>query len=487
MDVCSELEPKKFWKAFSLLSAIPRCSGNEEAAAQFAVNWAKNRGLDARRDRTGNVIINVPATPGRENAPIVILQGHLDMVGEKDSSSNHNFETDPIEIIREGDYITANGTTLGGDNGVAIAGAMALCEDETLEHGPLELLFTIDEERGLTGAKGLEKDALNGRILLNLDSEEEGDFCVGCAGGVDTTVDLNVEREPVNGHAFKLLVKGGLGGHSGCDINEGRQNAILILVRWLEKLRTACGNYYLQDFQAGDKHNAIPREAVATIILPDETPCDAFFEVETEMRGEVLNISKHDPGLTISHEKASLPGPVWAISQKSRDHVLELLLALPHGVLAMSQEVDGLVETSTNLAVVKLQDDHIHIHEASRSSCAEDMERVRRQIQAVATLAGATYHSGTGYPGWQPNTDSPLLHTAQEVYTKLFGKPANVKAIHAGLECGLIGERFTNMDMLSFGPDVEWPHSPSERISISSVGRFFQFLSALVSRLSEHA
>lgn len=482
MTAFEGLEPKGFWQHFEAITRIPRCSGDETRIAAHVMNWAKAHGFTARQDATGNVFVSVPASPGRENAPIVILQGHLDMVGEKDSCSSHQFASDPIPVLRKGDWICADHTTLGADNGVSIAAAQAIAEDETALHGPLELLFTVDEERGLTGAKGLSNDSLQGRILLNLDSEEEGDFCVGCAGGVDTTIDLPIEREPSDGYGFSLKISGLQGGHSGMDINLGRGNAIQILARALDLLREKTP-FALNALQSGDKHNAIPREGSAVLLFSSSTP-DVEGVLE-RLRDELnADFSKTDPGVTVLFEPCEIPGPIWSLTESSRDKVIDLLCALPHGVLTMSQSVAGLVETSTNLAKADLQADHLHIHEASRSSSAPRLEAARKSLISLAKLSGAIGHSQVGYPGWQPNLDSPVLKIASETYRALFQRDAHIKAIHAGLECGLIGERFPGMDMISFGPDVEWPHSPSERLSIPSVDRYYRFLTALLDRLS---
>ena len=485
MSAFDGLEPKAFWQHFEALTQIPRCSGSETRVALHVMNWAKSQGFTAHQDATGNVFVAVPASPGCENAPKVILQGHLDMVGEKDSCSSHNFATDAIPVLRKGDWICADHTTLGADNGVSIAAAQAIAEDPNAVHGPLEFLFTVDEERGLTGAKGLSNDSLTGRILLNLDSEEEGDFCVGCAGGVDTTIDLPIDREPSDGYGFSLKITGLQGGHSGMDINLGRGNAIKILARALDLLRNK-GPFALHSFQSGDKHNAIPREGSAVLVFSEAHPdVEGVLEM---LRDELhADYAKTDPGVTVIFEPCEIQGPIWTLAESSRNRVIDLLCALPHGVLTMSQAVPGLVETSTNLAKVELQADHLHVHESSRSSSAPRLESARTALISLANLCGAVGHSEVGYPGWQPNLDSPVLKLACATYRDLFHKDAHVKAIHAGLECGLIGERFPGMDMISFGPDVEWPHSPSERLSIPSVDRYYRFLCSLLERLAARA
>jgi dipeptidase D len=475
------LKPEGLFRYFESLTRIPRCSRNEAQAAQWVLDQAKEKGLEADQDGLGNVVIRVPATKGKENAPVVVLQGHLDMVGEKDSDSPHDFDKDPIPVVRDGDYLTAKGTTLGADNGVGLAASLALMDDKDSVHGPLELLFTIDEETGLTGAQGLKAGFVKGKIMLNLDSEEEGSIYVGCAGGADTHVILPVKREAASGEGFQVKVKGLKGGHSGLDINLGRGNAIKILAVFLDKLRKE-SDFALAALDGGDKHNAIPREATAAIVLP-EGGRQAADKVINQLRDDLKACyGKTDPGVVV--EVSTLAADGAPLSKASRDALIDLILAMPHGVLTMSQDVEGLVETSTNLAVTKLGEDQARFEESTRSSVMPALGMAQDGLFSLARLAGAKPESKGGYPGWQPNMDSKILARAKIVHEKVTGRAPEVKAIHAGLECGIIGEKFGGMDMLSFGPQIESPHSPSERVKIDSVERFYEFLKALLADLA---
>ena len=475
------LEPKLLFSYFEKLTQIPRCSKNEAGVIEYLLGLAKEKGLEADRDQAGNVVIRLPAIPGKESAPTVILQGHMDMVGEKDSDSPHDFAKDPIPVKREGEHLTAEGTTLGADNGVGLAAALALIDDSDAVHGPLELLFTVDEETGLTGAQAISADFLQGRTLLNLDSEEEGAIYVGCAGGADTHITLPLKRSGRDGERLGVKVSGLKGGHSGLDINTGRANAVKVLALFLDRLRARTG-LGLVNIAGGDKHNAIPREATAEIVL-DSGGRAAADEVLARFRQDLQACyGKSDPDIVV--ELGAGGGDTPALDEASRDRLLDLLLAAPHGVLAMSQQVAGLVETSTNLAVVRTEADAATIMESSRSSVAPALAEVQGGLFALARLAGGRPEDAGGYPGWQPNMDSAVLARAREVHRKVTGREAEIKAIHAGLECGIIGEKFGGMDMISFGPQIEWPHSPSERVHIGSVGRFYEFLKALLAELA---
>jgi dipeptidase D len=476
------LKPELIWSHFHSLTKIPRCSGNEAQAAQFVVDWAKSKGYETQQDETGNLVVRVPATSGKESAPTVVLQGHLDMVGEKDSSSPHDFAKDPIPVIRDGEYLTADGTTLGSDNGIGIAAGMAVSDDPDAVHGPLELLLTVDEETGLTGAQGLKPGFVSGKTMLNMDSEEEGAVYVGCAGGVDTVVELPVTREAAGGDPHQVIVSGLKGGHSGLDINTGRGNAIQVLAWFLDRLRREGTELELAQLSAGDKHNAIPREGTATILVSAEGKAAAEKLLAPFSADMQTVYGKTDPGVTISFEPSQ--STEQPLSRRSRDALLDLVLAMPHGVVTMSQAVEGLVETSTNFAVVKLEKESCTIEQSSRSSVMPALAEAQARLFAVSRLAGAKPSSRGGYPGWQPDMDSEVLHRASAVHEKLFGRAPEVKAIHAGLECGIIGEKMGGMDMLSFGPQIENPHSPSEQIKIDTVGRFYELLRALLADLA---
>ncbi len=478
MSPFTDLKPELLFKYFEAFTKIPRCSKNEAAAAAYVLDQAKAHGVEARQDALGNVVVRVPASKGKEGAPTVILQGHLDMVGEKDSDSQHDFDKDPIPVLREGDFLTADGTTLGADNGIGLAAALAFLDDVDAVHGPLELLFTIDEETGLTGAQGLAPGFVEGKILLNLDSEEEGSLYVGCAGGADTHIHLPLQRGPTSGEAFLVKVRGLKGGHSGLDINFGRGNALKILAGFLDRLREH-QEYGLVSFAGGDKHNAIPREAEAVILLPADGR-KSTDEVLGRLQADLKACyGQTDAGLVLEiNPGAKGDDP---LTTQTRDRLLDLILAVPHGVLGMSQDVAGLVESSTNLAVVRLEKDQALLQESTRSSVMPAIDDAQRTLFSVARLAGAEALSMGGYPGWQPDMNSKLLARAQAVHKKVTGQAPQVKAIHAGLECGIIGEQVGGgMDMLSFGPHIESPHSPSEKVKIDSVERFYHFLKALL-------
>jgi dipeptidase D len=477
-----ELEPKRLWAHFDELRKIPRCSGHEAKAGEYVISVAERNGWEWERDEVGNVVVRKPASPGHESAETVVLQGHLDMVCEKNSDVQHDFSKDPIQVERRGDWLMAKGTTLGSDNGVGVAAALAVLEDKSLVHGPIECLFTVDEETGLTGASHLRPGFLRGRKLINLDSEEEGVLFIGCAGGGDSEVTLPITRDPAfGGERIRVGVTGLRGGHSGIDIDKGRANAIRVVARLVYELQGSLP-LRLVSLEGGNKRNAIPREAEAVVAIPAgengraaETLRRSFeairFEfkaVETEMALDVRQVED----------------PANPMSAESHRRVLGLLLGFPHGVLAMSQEMPGLVETSNNLAVVRTLSDQVKIALSSRSSIMSALNATRDVIRALAEMAGAEVVQGGGYPAWTPNLNSPLLRTVKSVYRNLFGKEAEVKAIHAGLETGIIGEKFPGMDMISMGPQIEHPHSPDERVHIPSVERFWTFLTKVLEALA---
>lgn len=480
----SGLEPKELWKHFDKILSIPHCSGNEEQLAEYLLSYAKNQKLEAEKDSSGNVVIRVPATPGHEKAPVVVLQGHMDMVGEKNSDVDHDFFKDPIAVELSGEWIAAKGTTLGADNGIGLAAALAIIESENAVHGPLELLFTVDEEVGLTGAGKLEPGFLEGKMMLNLDSEELGAVYIGCSGGGDSTITLpfGTVDAPAGTKGFVLKVSGLKGGHSGIDIHENRGNAIKILARvLLEAIKTQpC---HLVGLKGGSKRNAIPREAEAELMVL-ETGVEELAEViggETAKIKEELGSLESD--LTIAIEPAE-QSFTKVLDAKSQETVLGLLRDLPHGVEAMSKEIEGLVETSNNVATVSTSGDGFVIGTSTRSSIAEDLQKLRDKIRAVSEAAGAEVEENTPYPGWKPNLDSKLLATVKQVHGREFGKEPELKAIHAGLECGIIGEKFPGMEMVSIGPWIEHPHSPGERVNIPSVETFWKLLSAVLAELA---
>lgn len=480
----TQLEPRPVWEHFASIARIPRPSKHEEGAAAYVRSVAAREGFQVRADAVGNLFVDVPSTPGRESAPVVILQGHLDMVGEKNKEVAHDFMKDPIRPRIDGDWVRATGTTLGADNGIGVSAALAAATDRSVEHGPLELLFTLDEETGLTGAKNLDPAFLRGSTLINLDSEEDGVLFVGCAGGADAFLFLNPAWvEPGKGlTSYRLEVTGLRGGHSGLNIHENRGNALKLLARLLYGAREAKIPFELQTIEGGSKHNAIPREAEATLhVSPrEEASLRRFVDhMTTAFKTELEGI---DEGLAIHLTAAKDGSPV--LDAADRERFLRLLMALPHGVLAMSPAIPGLVETSSNLAVVQPDQRRFKIVTSSRSSVAPTLRSVVSSIEAAGRLAGAEVETHDGYPGWKPNLASPVLQVVREVYRKQWGREPQVTAIHAGLECGLLGEKLPGLDMVSFGPQIEGAHSPDEKVSISSVGRFWEALKSVLQRLS---
>ncbi|MFC1611062.1 aminoacyl-histidine dipeptidase [Myxococcota bacterium] len=480
------LDPKPLWHYFDMISQIPRCSGNEEQIQAALEKLGKEKGLDTRRDKVGNLVIVIPPTRGCESSPTVVLQGHTDIVGEKNSDSNHDFDNDAIVIVRDGDWLTADGTTLGGDNGVAVAAALALIDDPPKKHGQLELFFTIDEERGLTGAGNVEAHMLNGRVLLNLDSEEEGFVTVGCAGGGDTRFRLVCNRDqlPSGWETMRLWVKGLKGGHSGIDILENRANSIHTLGRLLDRVRREAGGLRLLALNGGSKRNAIPREAWCVVGLPagGRNRAKALVEtVETELKAE---FGATDPKLELVLEAAPPDAPIAPFTQQDTDRIVALLVTTPTGVLAMNRDIGGLVDTSTNLGVVEMRDDTLHFVSCTRSALSSARDAVRGSLRVLGESMGASVELEGSYPGWNPNLDSKLLAVFKHVHEKVTGKPPEVMAIHAGLECGILGERFEGMDMISFGPDMDGVHSPDERLSIPSTQRFYDLLKAVLVELA---
>ena len=481
MSFISEWEPRALWAHFDEILKIPRASKDEGRIREYVLGVAERNGLEAKVDGSGNVVVRKPGSPGHENAAATILQSHLDMVQEKNSDVEHDFETDAITPVKDGAYLKADGTTLGSDNGIGVAAMLALMEDQEAEHGPLEFLFTVDEETGLTGAAGLGDDMLAGRQLLNLDSEEEGIITIGCAGGGDTHLQLPMAEEAAEGSAVHIEIQGLKGGHSGVDIHLQRANAIKVLSRALyaalleEPFRVA-------DLSGGNAHNAIPREASATVVLKGEKEVARFRgRLEEELDTILHESSTVDPGMTFAVTEVSTPPTVW--DEVTTRRGLALLTTLPHGVMRMSPDIPGLVETSTNLAVAARRNGDLDILLSSRSSVESALRALRRRIRSAGSLAGADAEEEDAYPGWEPDVSSRLLGVVKEVYAEHLGEP-EVGAIHAGLECGIIGEKYDGMDMVSFGPQIEFPHSPDERVKIDTVQSFYVVLRALLERLS---
>jgi dipeptidase D len=472
-----KLEPREVWKKFYSLTRIPRPSGHEEQIREFITDFGRSLGLETFIDEVDNVIIRKPATSGMENRKGVILQAHLDMVPQKNSGTIHDFENDPIEAVVDGEWLRARATTLGADNGMGVAAALAVLESTVLKHGPVEALFTSNEEAGMTGALGLKSGVLKGEILLNLDSEDEGELFIGCAGGQNGTMIFNFTGQSVpDGYSgFVIQVSGLKGGHSGMDINLGRGNAIKIMNRLLNEGHARFG-LLLASIDGGSLRNAIPRESSAIVAVPAAKVAD-FLDCVSLLAGKIKNeLSATDPELCIDAMPATTPDTI--VEECVFVRLLDAVYACPNGVMRMSDEMEGLVETSNNLAIVKSGNGVIKVECLLRSSVDSAREDLAAMIGSVADLAGAVSLFDQGYPGWKPNPDSPILKSMREIYKTKFGKSPEIKAVHAGLECGIIGGAYPSLDMISFGPTIRSPHSPDERVEIASVGRFWDFLVA---------
>lgn len=497
MTFVSDLSPTSLWRHFDQILTIPRPSKSEEAMRHHVLAIADRlvaSGVTTKTDAAGNVVISKPATAGREGRPTVVLQSHLDMVTEKNSDTVHDFDRDPIVPRREGDYLYTTGTTLGADNGIGVAAMLAVLEAKDLSHPPLELLFTIDEETGLTGANQIAGDLFTGRRLLNLDSEEEGNITIGCAGGASSALRLPVSLNPLETTpntplaALEVSVAGFEGGHSGVDIHLGRANAVAVLARALWAAQRSGFNLLVAELGGGNKHNAIPREARAVVVVASTDLATLLAKLDAELAAAVAEHHTSDPGGRYAVAAAHLPATTWTAAKSAT--ALAFLAALPHGVLAMSRDIPGLVETSTNLAVATVSaapgdpaDLGLDVLMSNRSSVASSLVATRARMAAIAQLAGATVREEGGYPGWQPNLDSPLLEVVKRTHEQTFGRAAHLSAIHAGLECGILGERYPGMDMVSIGPQIEYPHSPKERVHIESVDRFWSFLTTTLAEL----
>lgn len=469
---------RKVLDIFEEVSKIPRCSKNEEAIANWLKDWAAEHNFGVKSDDVNNILITIPATEGYEDAPMLVLQGHMDMVCEKTPDSHHDFAKDPIELVYEDGWLTANKTTLGADNGIAIAIALALATDESVNHPPLELLFTVDEETGLTGANALSSDFLDGRILLNIDSEDEGVFTVGCAGGRNTKISLDFEREKIfkSFDCYKLSAEGMMGGHSGMDINKHRANANVILARTLNQLKQK-NDIRLISFSGGTAHNAIPRDAEA-IIAFNSTDVEIIEKIISDFEKTVKNEYKQETSLTLNLKEIETVDQI--ITEGDTSRIIHMLIALPNGISEMSADIQDLVETSDNIATVRTEKETLSVLISQRSSVMSRRDELTAKISAIASLADAEVENGEGYPAWQPNLDSEVLKKCKEIYTQVFGNAPKVEAIHAGLECGVIGAKYDGMDMISFGPTIKNPHSPDERIEIETIGQVWDFLVALV-------
>lgn len=470
------LEPAALWNYFHEITQIPRPSKKEEKVIAFLEDFSKKNKLEYKKDSAGNMLICKPATTGFEKSKGVILQAHMDMVCEKNSDVEFDFDTQPINYFIDGDFVKARGTTLGGDNGIGMAMMLAVLASKDLQHPALECIFTVDEETGLTGAFALDNKLLKGEVLINLDSEDDGVIFIGCAGGIDTTAVLKYtsEKPPVGYFAFAVSVGGLKGGHSGDDINKGLGNANKILNRYLWNVNKET-DLRIAKIDGGNLRNAIPREAWATVCVPWEMK----ERVRVLLNQYTADIEKEfgdtEPDLKISLDSETLPDTV--IDKSTSDKLLNALYACPHGVKAMSKDMPGLVETSTNLASVKMKpDSKILITTSQRSSVESSKFDIAQQVESVFLLAGAEVTHGEGYPGWKPNIKSDILKKAEESYTHLFGEKAQIRAIHAGLECGLFLEKYPHLDMISIGPQMYGVHSPDERLSISSTQKCWKWL-----------
>ncbi|MBN1446888.1 MAG: aminoacyl-histidine dipeptidase [Bacteroidetes bacterium] len=472
----TDLEPKALWTHFHGMAQVPRPSKKEEKILAYLKKLITDLGYTYEQDETGNIVVRKSATPGYENAPMTLIQGHVDMVCEKNKDTDFDFDNDPIEAYVDGEWVTAKGTTLGADNGIGVAAGLAVLESKDLIHPPMEFLFTVDEETGLTGAKGLKPGFLKSQIMLNLDSEEDGALYVGCAGGMDTAgvMKLNLSDAPATAKAIDINVGGLKGGHSGLDVATGRGNAIKFLTRVLTDLRKNIPGMQFSSMLGGSKRNAIPREAEAVIYVPQDKIDDVIARMPNYQELFLNEIKTVEPDLTVKATPVSGNGKVAHDTQFAA--ILDVLQALPTGVIKMSADIAGLVETSTMLATVTMDGDTLTIGTSQRSSVESEKTDIVATVGAVLRLAGFEVVQGDGYPGWKPNMESKALKFVKQSFNELFGKEPEIKAIHAGLECGLIGEVFPKMDMISFGPTIEGAHSPDERLNIPATHRFWDLV-----------
>ncbi|WP_117233586.1 aminoacyl-histidine dipeptidase [Vibrio maerlii] len=482
----SKLSPAPLWQFFDKICSIPHPSKYEEELAQYIVNWATEQGLEVRRDPTGNVFIKKPATAGMENKKGVVLQAHIDMVPQKNEDTDHDFTKDPIQPYIDGEWVTAKGTTLGADNGMGMASCLAVLASTEIKHGPIEVLLTIDEEAGMTGAFGLEAGWLEGDILLNTDSEQEGEVYMGCAGGIDGAMTFDIAREaiPAGFVTRQLTLKGLKGGHSGCDIHTGRGNANKLVARFLAGHAEELG-LRLVEFRGGSLRNAIPREAFVTVALPQENEAKLaeLFEfyttlLQTELGKVETDIVTFNEAIEAHHE---------VIATADQKRFIAALNACPNGVIRMSDEIEGVVETSLNVGVITTDADKITVLCLIRSLIDSGREQVEGMLHSVAELAGASIDFSGAYPGWKPDADSEIMAIFRDMYEGIYGHKPNIMVIHAGLECGLFKKPYPEMDMVSFGPTIKFPHSPDEKVKIDTVQLFWDQMVALLEAIPEKA
>ncbi|MDE7179804.1 MAG: aminoacyl-histidine dipeptidase [Muribaculaceae bacterium] len=480
-----DLKPELIWKCFDEVTKIPRPSCHEEKIREFLLKFAADHGIEAKTDKVGNVVMKKAATKGHENAPTVVLQSHMDMVCEKNSDCNHDFSKDPIDTYVDGDWVKARGTTLGADNGIGVAAAMAAMIDPELKHGPLEALFTINEEIGLEGAENLGKDMISGKLLINMDSEDDGEIFVGCAGGIDTTADFTYQRSctPEHFSYMRVSVSGLLGGHSGSDIHLGRANANKIIARFIWECSqkwdiTVC------EIEGGNLRNAIPREAHAVFGVHSDHH-EELKKYLKKYHTAIINEYKGiEPSMELTVEAAERPE--FCIDSETSIRLVRAIYSAPHGVFSWSHDLEGLVETSTNLAAVKMIDENlVRITTSQRSSVESRKDDVAGQVEAHFQLAGAKVYHSDGYPGWAPNMKSPIMKISADAYEELFGVRPAIKAIHAGLECGLFLSKYPDLDMVSFGPTMTGVHSPDEKLLIPTVEKFWKHLARVLEKVAE--
>lgn len=483
MDITS-LSPQSVWRYFHEITQVPRPSKKEGKILQYLIEFAKKHNLEYKQDEAGNLVIKKPATPGMEKRETVVLQSHVDMVCEKNTGTEFDFDNDPIRTVIDGEWLRADGTTLGADNGIGCAAELAILVANDLVHGPIECLFTVDEETGMTGAMGLKPGFFDGKILINLDSEDEGELFIGCAGGMGVIAEFTPEwiTAPADLTYIQIKVFGLKGGHSGGDIHVGLGNANKVLTRALYAIDSQM-EWVLGSITGGNLHNAIPREAQAVVGVKGSDAAQLqsiIAKLCGDIRAELVRV---DPNLSVTAEAASAPAQV--IDQKTKVNLLRALYACPHGVLGMSHDIEGLVETSNNLASIKLIDGKIRVETSQRSSTESLRNSTSEMVRSVFKLAGASTKIRDPYPGWKPNADSPILRVSADAYRRLFGKEPKVKAIHAGLECGLILDVFPGLDMVSFGPTLRDVHSPAERIEIKTVDLWWQHLLEVLRSIPE--
>ncbi|MCL2417082.1 MAG: aminoacyl-histidine dipeptidase [Bacteroidales bacterium] len=479
------MKPQILWNYFLEILKIPHGSGNEEQLRNYIIDIAKQHNLDYSVDKVGNLLIKKSATKGYETRKTVVLQSHLDMVCEKNSDVVFDFEKDPIQHEIVDGWMKAKGTTLGADNGIGVATQLAILTSKNIEHGNIECLFTIEEETGLTGAFGLEPNWLKAEILLNLDSESDGIFCMGCAGGIDTevTIPYTLEKVPNDFKFYEISVKGLLGGHSGDDINKGRENAIKLCSRMLLAGIREFG-LKLNHFKGGNLSNAIPREATAKIAIPAEKSTDFENYVKDFYALVKKELPLTEPNVAIELQPVELFTNI--LPDKETENLVKVLTAVPHGVIRMATDIPNFVETSTNLASIDMENDEILIKTSQRSSVESRKHEVAGQVASTFQLIGARTKHGTGYPGWTPNVNSPILKIILDAYKRLYNKEGQALAIHAGLECGVISEKYPDMDMVSYGPNMYGIHSPDERVEIASVERFWGLTLEILKNIPEN-